>query len=829
MTVAAVDFKGNVLESARRVIADAPILHTYQQAASNGWQVVPFQVQWTPGSGQSRAAREAELLEADGYVTTTSYDALNRVVRHVLPADVEGHRREFRPTYNRAGALDQLQLDDVVYVQRITYDAKGQRTLVAYGNGVMTRYGYDPRTFRLLRLRSERYTLVDGLTYRPAGDVLQDYGYDYDLTGNILAVRDRTPGSGIPANPQALGADDPRLRALLGSGDALDRRYTYDPLYRLLTATGREYQAPPPGDPWTDMPRGTDVTRTQPYTQTYGYDAVGNILTLGHRSTGGFTRAFTVAADSNRLQQLTVGNTPYDYGFDANGNLTAETTSRHFAWNYADRLTAFATQTAGAEPSVHAQYLYDAAGQRVKKLVRRQGGAVEVTHYLDQVFEHHRWSSAAADSPAGENNHVHVMDDRQRIALARFGPAHPDDRGPVTAFHLGDHLGSSVTVVDEGGTFVSREEYIPYGETSFGSYARKRYRFTGQERDEESGLSYHSARYYAPALARWTSCDPRPHGDGTPLYQYCACDPLNKVDPAGTEWCWNPFASDCGVDWETVGQVASTAEVLLACGATPVTDGLTAALCLDGVDNWTSSTMHQPSAKQVIISSALQVAGMPEEQADQAASIQAAIISGLLGGMAAAQASRPARTVAATTTAGTGTTAAAAGGAAGRTMSRELITGGKVRQLDTNMVKALSDSSDALHAEASAFAAANKGKTLVASRAAVREMGAKIDNRLIKAELGRLGLQADLSQSIENLEPLAERYMNAFRDTGRVLNYPDALNLASAQLAKRTLVTADIRFYKRALDLGVTDIEFVGTADNVALAAKYKPQRVTVP
>ena len=70
--------------------------------------------------------------------------------------------------------------------------------------------------------------------------MLQDYGYDYDLVGNNLTIRDRTPGSGIPSNPTAMAAADPRLRALLGSGDALDRRFSYDPIYRLLSATGRE-------------------------------------------------------------------------------------------------------------------------------------------------------------------------------------------------------------------------------------------------------------------------------------------------------------------------------------------------------------------------------------------------------------------------------------------------------------------------------------------------------------------------------------------------------------------------------------------------------------
>jgi RHS repeat-associated protein len=531
VTAAAADFKGNVLESTRTVIADAPILDTYQQAASNGWQVVPFQVEWTPGLGQTREARDAELLEPDGYVTTTSYNALNQIVSHVFPADVEGHRRELRPAYNRAGALEQIWLDDTVYVQRIAYDAKGLRTLIAYGNGVMTRYGYDPHTFRLLRLRSEPYTLADGPTYHPAGDALQDYGYDHDLAGNILTIRDRTPGSGIPANPQALAAADPQLRQFLASGDALDRQFAYDPLYRLLTATGREYQAPPPGDPWPDTPRGTDITQAQPYTEIYDYDTAGNILTLQHRSTGGFTRAFTVAADSNRLQQMTVGSTPYGYTYDANGNLTGETTSRHFEWNHADQLTAFATQTQGAQPSIHVQYLYDAVGQRVKKLVRRQGGAVEVTHYLGQVFEHHRWSGPAV----GQNNHLHVMDDNQRIALVRFGTAHPDDRGPATAFQLGDHLASSAAVADETGTLTNREEYTPYGETSFGSYTRKRYRFTGQERDEESGLSYHSARYYLPWLIRWATCDPAGISAGLNVYLYAQSNPLRLVDPSGMQ------------------------------------------------------------------------------------------------------------------------------------------------------------------------------------------------------------------------------------------------------------------------------------------------------
>jgi RHS repeat-associated protein len=503
---------------------------------------VPFQVDWQPAAGQGRTERSAELLEATQYQTTTSFDALNRVNRQILPRNTEGRRRELRPRYNRAGGLEQVRLDDDIYVDRIAYDAKAQRTLIAYGNGVMTRYAHDPHRFRLTRLRSERYTAPDGLHYSPTGEVLQDLAYDYDVAGNIRGIADRAPGSGIPDNPQALAISRRVDGALLAGGDALDRVFTYDPLYRLRTATGRECGAPPESLPWLDSPRCTDLTRARAYTETYGYDAMGNMLALGHRDNTnrlGFTRDFTVEAATNRVRRTQIGQAGYDYAFDASGNMQSETTSRHFHWNHANQLKVFRTQTQGAEPSVHAHYLYNAAGERVKKLVRKQGGNIEVTHYLDAVFEHHRWNTTASGSVAqpgvAENNHVHVMDDRQRVALVRLGGAHPDDRGPAIAFQLVDHLASSTVVVDTTGTVTNREEYTPYGETSFGSYTRKRYRFTGQERDEESGLSYHSARYYVAWLARWATCDPIGPADLPNLYVYARNCPLHFADSSGTE------------------------------------------------------------------------------------------------------------------------------------------------------------------------------------------------------------------------------------------------------------------------------------------------------
>jgi RHS repeat-associated protein len=532
-TVAAVDFKGNVLDKSRRVIADAPILAVYEQAASRGWQVTPLQVDWQPGAQQTLGNREGELLETAAYQTTSSYDALNRVKRLQFPQDVEGRRRELRPEYNRAGGLDQVWLDDTLYVERIAYDAKGQRALIAYGNGVMTRYAYDRKTFRLQRLRSEHYTKPDDLSYRPGGAALQDFGYAYDLVGNILAIRDRAPGSGILNNPEALTVAGSALAQLLVSGNALNRRFDYDPIYRLLSATGRECDRPTAGPPWEDQPRCTDLTKSRAYTEQYRYDAMGNMLRLEHRNdAGGFTREFTVETANNRLRRMQIGQAGYDYTFDTNGNMRSETNSRHFEWNHSDQMKAFRTQTEDVEPSVYAHYLYDAAGQRVKKLVRKQGGQVEVTHYIDAVFEHHRWGRGAQGAA---NNYVHVIDDKQRIALVRLGTMHPEDKGPAVQFQLSDHLGSSNVVVDSSGALTNREELTPYGETSFGSFAKKRYRFTGKERDEESGLNYHGARYYAPWLGRWSTADPVGVTDGSNLYVYVRSNPIIRNDPRGME------------------------------------------------------------------------------------------------------------------------------------------------------------------------------------------------------------------------------------------------------------------------------------------------------
>ena len=534
------DFKGSVLETSRRVPKDSEM---------SGWLA-----DW---SSAKSAATEAKL-EANGYVTSTTYDALNRVTSITYPEDVTRNRAVLTPVYNRGGALQSVKLKksaaagEETFVEHIAYNAKAQRVLIAYGNGIMTRHSYDPKTFRLARLRTEEFQKsASGLRWQGMGavtgasaEIKQDYSYTYDLAGNIVSIEERVKNCGI-RDP------DP---------DRLLRLFEYDPIYRLTKATGRASQNPAAAKPYEDpqmsgfhsagnnpsftQDNGPDLT--EGYTEDYQYDPAGNMLALGHsQGSARWGREFGMAglpsaqwanATSNRLTTITVSSDRFVCEYDDNGNLTRQALNHHHDWDHADRMTGYRNQNGGA-PSVQARYLYGADGMRVKKWVKRGGSAngEASTTYIGGLFEHHRWQDTGTPK---ENNHLHIMDNQSRIAMQRIGPAHREDAAPEVQYHLGDHLGSSSLVLgghdSRGRAFVNREEYTPYGETSFGSFGRKGYRFSGKECDSaESGMYYFGARYYAPWMARWISCDPVFIAEDSNLFTYVSSNPLGYVDAEG--------------------------------------------------------------------------------------------------------------------------------------------------------------------------------------------------------------------------------------------------------------------------------------------------------
>jgi hypothetical protein len=119
------DFKGNALEVRRQVIADSQILQVFANAPARNWQVQPYRVQWDPGSA-ALDAYAATVLDQTVYVTSTTYDALNRAKTVVYPNDVNGKRLELHPSFNEAGSLERV-VDSTgnTYVDRMAPQRQG--------------------------------------------------------------------------------------------------------------------------------------------------------------------------------------------------------------------------------------------------------------------------------------------------------------------------------------------------------------------------------------------------------------------------------------------------------------------------------------------------------------------------------------------------------------------------------------------------------------------------------------------------------------------------------------------------------------------------------
>lgn len=519
------DFKGNVLGKARHVLSDGDILSDV--STPGYWTLAPFTLDWTddPFDMYDTAGHTF-----DAYATDMLYDALNRTTQLTYPQEkwdlsALPTRKAATPIYNRAGLLQGINFDGTDYVRHIAYNAKGQAVLTAMGNDMMTRAVYDPLTFRLKRSRTEKYDYtLTGNTHEYdylSGNVRQDLVYDYDFVGNILKQTNHTPDSGI--------------NGTLDCADKLTRLFRYDPLNRLLEATGRESDNQPGSDLWFDVGRisGTgNALNCRAYRQKYAYDKNGRITRMTHQAgTNGFTRNYLYASGKNMLAEIRDGNNDLlsSFGWDNNGNMATSNTERNQSWDYADRMRAYYNMpVGGSEPSVYARYYYDGAGTRVKKVVYNPAtSGFESVTYIDGIFEFHYRSG----SPARRKNYYHI---EGGVEIRAGG--YPDDTEPEVIYQLADHLNSCTARLDDAGGIIDREETYPYGETSMRTFDKKRYRYTGKEKDGESGLYYYEARYYAPWTCAFLSVDPaskETHYQSS--YIYADCNPVVFNDPTGMQ------------------------------------------------------------------------------------------------------------------------------------------------------------------------------------------------------------------------------------------------------------------------------------------------------
>ncbi len=292
------------------------------------------------------------------YVTLWKYDSHNRLLEMIYPDE-----EKVTYGYNLGGQVDHVRgykSYGYDYVNKIGYDKFEQRTYLKYCNGAETFYSYDPARRRLQNL----------VVNAKAGTIM-DNAYNYDAVSNVLGIKNNAP---LPQSGKA--------------GGQMSHSYTYDPLYRLASATGTY--------------KGTD-NKAASYTLSMGYDNMHRITSKKQHlsQTGvqfdgtlnaGYELAYTYGKDTGRKFQLdnvrdinyrteetptdsTNINNGHKYTYDANGNLVYINTSRvkkdgkedekateqKFRWDEENRLLA------ADENGFVSNYWYDADGERTVK------------------------------------------------------------------------------------------------------------------------------------------------------------------------------------------------------------------------------------------------------------------------------------------------------------------------------------------------------------------------------------------------------------------------------------------------------------------------------
>ena len=306
------------------------------------------------------AAVAAGAVESDIFNTQMVYDAMGR-----LNSLTTNDKTDVVIAYNQAGlvgsitAFMQASATASAIVTDVEYNARGLRTSVSFGNGATSLFTYDDRTGIVVRIQTTR---------RSDGTQLQDLNYTYDAARNIVQVTDAAQQTNFFAGNVTTGT----------------QLFTYDAIYRLVSATGREqpgqvgYALGPngyPEAPLATIPHRNDLQALLPYTENYTYDAVDNLLSTVHTAAGSnWTRTQTYTTGGNRLDRASMPGDPAAgpfsgiYEYDAAGNMIEMPNLTAMTWDHAGRLISGSLGGGGT-----CYFTYDAAGRRVRKIDRAHG------------------------------------------------------------------------------------------------------------------------------------------------------------------------------------------------------------------------------------------------------------------------------------------------------------------------------------------------------------------------------------------------------------------------------------------------------------------------
>ncbi|MEP7212409.1 MAG: RHS repeat-associated core domain-containing protein, partial [Acidobacteriota bacterium] len=201
---------------------------------------------------------------------------------------------------------------------------------------------------------------------------------------------------------------------------------------------------------------------------------------------------------------------------DPNGNLIVNAEGEQFSFNGENKQT----EVKDSQNNTIGKYYYDGDGKRVKK----------VTASETVVFAY----------SGGK-------------LVAEYSSATPT-ASPNTYYTTIDYLGSPRVITDRMGTVISRRDFMPFGEelfpdatyrlaaSKYGVNDNIRQRFTGYQKDDETGLDFAEARMYKNEHARFTAIDPllaSGKSDNPQTFNrfvYAGNNPILRTDPTGEDW-----------------------------------------------------------------------------------------------------------------------------------------------------------------------------------------------------------------------------------------------------------------------------------------------------
>jgi RHS repeat-associated protein len=269
--------------------------------------------------------------------------------------------------------------------------------------------------------------------------------------------------------------------------------FTYDHLNRILTAETASTFATSPANCWGE---------------SYTYDEWANLTAIGVASTsynGCTQESLSVTVTNNRISS-------FGFGYDASGNL-ANVGHPMYKWNAESQLTTFLPSTT---------YTYDGDGRRVEK----SSGT---------LYWYGTGNDALTETDlSGNLTYEYIFFAGKRVARR--------DSSNNVVYYAADHLGTSRVVASSTGTILDQSDFYPFGgERVLTASSGNTYKFTGKERDSESGLDNFGARHNSSGLGRFLSPDPinitaltnQDDPQGWNGYSYARNNPLLYTDPSG--------------------------------------------------------------------------------------------------------------------------------------------------------------------------------------------------------------------------------------------------------------------------------------------------------